>query len=91
MKKEKKYSLGKRLLAALACILFLGASIATFFVGLSAVIASLFVGSVVIVCGSAATEGVAGILEFVVVVMEMMVEGIVLLLDAIASLFSGLG
>lgn len=88
-KRTKKHSLLKRFCAAIACLLIFGGAIATWIVGLNAVIIAVFVAASGLVIGPAMTQATEGILEVLLAVVELMIEGVLLIVEAIAGIFSG--
>ncbi|MCC5806757.1 MAG: hypothetical protein JJU00_10560 [Opitutales bacterium] len=75
----------------MACLLFMGGVIATVIVGLNAVTTAVFIAAAAALLGPAAADGSGGILEFFAAVVELIVEGFMLIIEAIGSIFSGIG
>lgn len=90
-RKKKKYPLPQRVVAALACFLFLFAGIATLIVGFNWIIGTILITACAGLCGPAAAETGGGMMEFFVSVIELLAEGLVTIFEGIGSIFSGFG
>lgn len=88
-RKEKKFSLPIRLLAAFSLMLVFGCGVAALFVGINMVIGGILVVATLGLLGPAATaESASGLLGVASSVFELIMEGIGVVLDFISSLFS---
>ena len=88
-RKERKFSLPIRLLAAFSLVLVFGCVVAALFVGINMVIGGILLVAALGVLGPAATaESANGLLGVVSSVFELITEGIGVVLELIGSLFS---
>ena len=89
-RQKKKHALPQRCLAAIGCLLIVIGTFTTLVVGLTTVTSAILIAAVATLLGPVAVSGSGGVLDFLSATLELALEGCTLLLEAIASIFSGL-
>jgi hypothetical protein len=91
IQRTKKYPLLERSLAAFGCFMTLTATIVWLIVGLNSLAAVSLLAALGALLVPQTIHGSDGVLEFLLGVLERAIDGLTLMWEAIASLFSGLG
>lgn len=87
--RRRKHSALKRLLAAVACLVFVVGLVMALFVGFNMVVVLLLLSAVAGIAGPAALgSGVGGFFAIIATALELIVEGLMMIIDAITGIFS---
>ena len=88
-KQKPKHGIVQRLFAALGVFTILITTLLVLIFEISAIFIAVYAAALAAIVGPAFTEGASGFLEIVTGIMELVLEGIFMVFDFIASLFSG--
>jgi hypothetical protein len=88
-KRQRKHGVVQRAFAALGVLTFLVVTVLVLIFELTAVLLAVYAAALAAIVGPALTEGADGFLDVVIGIIELVVEGVAMIGECIASLFAG--